>query len=81
MATGDPFSAHVNLGSKLPVLVLEDIEHLVQSVHCDQESIEIVFNSRQHLMTAQDTLFSHPRFILITSHWSCNEDGSRLPFL
>ncbi|MCJ1473347.1 hypothetical protein MMC13_001998 [Lambiella insularis] len=76
-----PFSAHVHLGSSRPVLALEDIEHLIESVQCDADSARVTFNSAQHLWTVRDALSPGSGFALVTSHWSCNDEGSRVPYL
>ncbi|MCJ1397677.1 hypothetical protein MMC11_000873 [Xylographa trunciseda] len=76
-----PLSAHVHLGSTRPVFVLEEIDHLLESVECTLDSIIITFNSHRDMQVAWETLLPHSTFVLITSHWSCNDDGSRLPFL
>ena len=76
-----PFSAEVHLLSKFPVLILEDIEDLIESVDCDGESIEVTFLTHESLIMVEEVLTLASPFVIITSHWSCNDDGSRLPYM
>ena len=66
---------------KLPSLLLEDIEHMVDEVHCEAGSIELSLGSLAHIATLRDALSYHEEFIVVTSHASCNEEHSRVPYL
>ncbi|MCJ1251638.1 hypothetical protein MMC30_008873 [Trapelia coarctata] len=74
-----PFGAEVHLGSHVPILALEHIEDLIVSVQCNEESIEVVFASYDSVLKIEEALSTEAPFLIITSHWSCNDDGSRLP--
>jgi len=65
----------------VPILALESIEDLMVSVHCEAECIEVIFSSDKNMLKVKEALdLDHP-FVIITSHWSCNDYGSRLPYL
>ena len=79
-----PFKAHVRLRSRRPTLFLEEIEHMLDEVHCNvatggQSSIVLKFRG-PYTHSAWKALKGHHDFLLITSHHSCNQKGSRLPF-
>ena len=76
-----PLSASVNFQMKLPSLLLEDVEHMIDEVHCEADSIELSFSSSVNMATLRDALGLYREFMLITSHASCNEEHSRLPYL
>ena len=76
-----PLSASVNFRMKLPSLLLEDIEHMVDEVHCEADSIELSFSSSDHMNIVRNALSLHREFIVITSHATCNDEHSRLPYL
>jgi len=71
----------VHLESPVPVLALEDIEDLILSVHCEDGSIEVIFDSSDSMLKVEEALRAGVPFVIITSHWSCNDDGSRLPYM
>ena len=79
--TASPFTASVSFKSKLPSLLLEDIEHLVDRIQCKPESIELTFTSKEHMETARDAFASHPNLVIVTSHFGCNNDESRIPWV
>ena len=76
----DPFAAHVALSSWRPSLVLEEVDHLLDEVHCEENTFQ---------MTVQQNFFddicnalrSSPEILLVTSHESCNERGDRKPYM
>ena len=72
-------SARVSLSSEHPTLVLEEIEHLIEEVYCESGAIQLKFASA-HFKRARATLESHPTFLIVTSHYGCNEEGSRAPY-
>ncbi|KAJ7920457.1 hypothetical protein B0H13DRAFT_1986996 [Mycena leptocephala] len=73
------FPAHQNV----PVLLLEDMDFLVETVVChgelDTENLvaEIVFTSEDAHTAAAETWSSLSKFILVTSHPGCNPSDQR----
>ncbi|KAJ6453977.1 hypothetical protein C8R45DRAFT_1038562 [Mycena sanguinolenta] len=71
------FSAYEDV----PVLVLEDIDFMVDTVVCQlalRESVaEISFLSEDAYAAAVEAWSSLPKFILVTSHSGCNPDDQR----
>jgi hypothetical protein len=73
------FPAHQNV----PVLLLEDMDFLVETVVChgelDTENLvaEIVFTSEDAHTAAAETWSSLSEFILVTSHPGCNPSDQR----
>ncbi|KAF7360944.1 hypothetical protein MSAN_01124500 [Mycena sanguinolenta] len=73
------FSAYEDV----PVLVLEDIDFLVETVVCpialnaEESAAEISFLSEDAYAAALATWSSLPKFILVTSHSGCNPDDQR----
>ncbi len=85
VATADTFPEHsftaiVRLGSEKPFLLLEDIEDYLESVYCSGSTIEIYLAtaaSHNTKTTFEELIESY----LISSHYGCNGDGSRVPYL
>ena len=72
--------AQVSLSSGRPSLLLEEIDHLVSEVHCEAESVQLKFEAH-HFDRIRQGLQAHPEFLIITSHYGCNDKGSRRPHL
>lgn len=75
-----PFTASVAFKSKSPTLLLENIEHLVDVIHCKPESIELTFATKDHMETARNAFAAHSNLVVITSHFGCNNEDSRIPW-
>lgn len=73
-------AAHVSLRADKPTLILEHIHDLLTNITCTPESIMIQALPSAypeiHRMLGQET-----EFYIMTSHETCNEQGSRLPHL
>lgn len=69
----------MSLSSERPTLVLEEIEHLIDEVHCESGTVQLKFISG-HFERARATLESYSTFLIVTSHYGCNEEGSRAPY-
>ncbi|KAJ7733971.1 hypothetical protein B0H16DRAFT_1732069 [Mycena metata] len=71
------FAAHPNV----PILLLEDIQFLVNSVVCHAEAdgsvVEIAFNSDDAYAATFAAWSSLSQFMLVTSHPSCNPSDER----
>ncbi|KAJ7017946.1 hypothetical protein C8F04DRAFT_1278488 [Mycena alexandri] len=71
------FAAHPNV----PILLLEDIEFLVNSVVCHAEAdgsvVEVAFNSDDAYTATFAAWSSLSQFMLVTSHPSCNPSDER----
>ncbi|KAJ7145569.1 hypothetical protein C8R44DRAFT_896671 [Mycena epipterygia] len=71
------FAAHPNV----PILLLEDIEFLVDSVVCHAETdgsvVEVAFNSEDAYTATYAAWSSLSQFMLVTSHPSCNPSDER----
>ena len=75
------FAAKLGMQFKFPALMLEDIEHHIESVGCYSTEIHVYFSTVELLMRAHNEFASVDSFLLITSHQGCNEDGERSPHL
>ena len=73
------FAAKLGMNFKIPALMLEDVEHHVQSVGCYPSEIHLFFKSAEVLKRTHTEVTSVDRFLLVTSHNGCNEDGERNP--
>ncbi|KAJ7446118.1 hypothetical protein FB451DRAFT_1292207 [Mycena latifolia] len=73
------FAAHPNL----PILLLENIEFLVNTVACyassetDDSAVQITFNSEDAYTATLAAWSSLSQFMLVTSHPSCNPSDQR----
>ena len=60
-------------------MMLEDVEHHIQSVDCYSSEVHLRFTSVELLQRAHNELSRVDNFLLVTSHQGCNEDGERNP--
>ena len=74
-------SATVSLKPKLPSLLVESLEHLLDEIYCEAGFVRLAFKSDQHMEGARKAIGAHREFLLVTSHPGCNSEGSRLPWL
>jgi hypothetical protein len=75
-----PMAAHVSLASERPTLVLEQMDHLIEEIHCEQGSMHIKFKPIVYA-DVRYALEAYDEFLAISSHHSCNSHGSRLPHM
>ena len=73
--------AKVYVTTKLPTLVLEDIDHHLGEVLCSESFVTVSFATAAAKYIALQDLTLHETFYLITSHGTCNEDGERRVYL
>ena len=73
------FAATLGMQFKVPALMLEDVEHHIESIACYSTEIHLRFRSAELLRRAHNELASVDSFLLVTSHQGCNEDGERDP--
>ena len=73
------FAAKVGMNFKIPALMLEDVEHHIESVACYSSEIHLHFRSAELLGRAHNEFARVNSFLLVTSHRGCNEDGERNP--
>ena len=66
---------------KIPALMLEDLEHHIETISCHSSEIHLSFKSTKILKRTHNELRSVDTFLLVTSHESCNEDGERQPHM
>lgn len=62
---------------KTPTLILEDVEHHIESIGCYSSEVHLHFKSAKVLKRTHKEFTSVDSFLLITSHEGCNEDGER----
>lgn len=73
--------AKVYVTTKLPTLVLEDIDHHLGEVLCSESFLTVSFATASAKHIVLQDLALHETFYLITSHSTCNEDGERSVYL
>ena len=73
-------AAHVSLTGHKSTLILENIDDLLVDITCNPDSITL-----QAIPSAYpkiyDMLNEENEFYIITSHETCNQEGSRIPHL
>ncbi|KAH7074224.1 hypothetical protein FB567DRAFT_611130 [Paraphoma chrysanthemicola] len=80
---GDPQSlgAYVQCNSSVPLLLLEDFEHLTEIINCEPGSITISLPSNDNWEATDGTLRELERGgLVVTSHVGCNSHGERSLF-
>lgn len=75
-----PLGAHVSLTSAKPSLVLEEIEHLLSEIHCEDDYLYLGIEPSS-FVEVRRVFDSHSEVLVITSHETCNDRGSRLPYM
>jgi hypothetical protein len=73
--------ATTSMKYKLPAVILEDIEISLNRIECSEAAISIGFTRRQAFDIARKTWNILEKFLLITSHPGCNQNGERAPYL
>ncbi|PSN61431.1 hypothetical protein BS50DRAFT_151705 [Corynespora cassiicola Philippines] len=72
------FASHVTVGSKKPILNLEEIEDYLQDVKCGSDGkMKLVFKDRIAARDARLACSDEDGGLIITSHEGCNVDGER----
>jgi hypothetical protein len=63
--------------TRLPTIVLEEIEHHIDEIHCFDSSIQLFFSGIQNMELAYDEFTAVDEFFVVTSHAGCNNNGAR----
>lgn len=77
---GSPAAMDVYISSKSPFLVLEDNEHLLKSIVCDDSYVYLEMSSVEQLDSASLELANLKGSFVVTSHPGCNKVGERAVF-
>ncbi|EGC44214.1 GPI anchored protein [Histoplasma capsulatum var. duboisii H88] len=78
---GSVFTASVGVRSEKPILTLEDIESDLLDVSCSAAEIELHFASINALDRVARELEHLTDFIVVSSHFNCNEADQRAPHI
>ncbi|EWC47520.1 hypothetical protein DRE_00488 [Drechslerella stenobrocha 248] len=70
-------AATVTIASKTPTFVLEDIDTILEEIHCKNGYIAMTFISAQQRGYFKEAISGYEGFELVTSHATCNEAGGR----
>jgi hypothetical protein len=73
----ETFAAQVKVGSKMPILNLEEVEHHLEDVRCDEGKIEMSFVDKVAARDAYYACHEKSGGLVVTSHDSCNKEGER----
>jgi hypothetical protein len=65
------------MSTRLPTVLLEEVEHHIDEIACFGSSIRLHFTSQETLELAYDELSATNEFFVVTSHEGCNNDGER----
>jgi hypothetical protein len=80
-SANSPLAARLSAKSDLPILVLENLEHNIESIHCSASMMRISFTSPDLIETLKDEFAQVTDLILVTAHDGCNDVGERKPYL
>ncbi|KAF2711410.1 hypothetical protein K504DRAFT_532002 [Pleomassaria siparia CBS 279.74] len=76
--SGSPiFASQVKLGSEVPILHLEEIEHHLQDVQCGEGTMKLHFVDMVSARDAKASCSGPNGGRIITSHNGCNTEGER----
>jgi hypothetical protein len=71
------FASQVKVASQKPVVNLEEHEHHLQDVQCDDGMMKLQFVDASSARDARAACHGPDGGLIITSHESCNEEGER----
>lgn len=71
------FASQIKVGSQRPILTLEEIEHHLEDVKCEDGMMQLHFVDTSSTRDARAACHGDAGGLIITSHESCNEDGER----
>jgi len=71
------FASQVKVKSQKPIMVLEEIEHFLQDVQCEEGQMKLSFADSPSARDALHSCHGKDGGLVITSHDSCNEAGER----
>ncbi|OJJ33799.1 hypothetical protein ASPWEDRAFT_545139 [Aspergillus wentii DTO 134E9] len=71
------FATTLNVESKQPILVLEDVEPWVEDISCSESQIRLAFSSFKDIETFYYSLDALRDFVIVTAHEGCDLDGER----
>ncbi|KAF2755427.1 hypothetical protein EJ05DRAFT_502889 [Pseudovirgaria hyperparasitica] len=72
--------ARVTLGSERPILLLEQVEHLLSRVECSVSTITIELSQSLDIDATRNEIARLSNGYIITSHSSCNDHGERMAY-
>lgn len=65
------------MSTRLPTVVLEEIEHHIDEINCVDSSIQLFFSGVENMELAYNELTTAREFFVVTSHAGCNNEGAR----
>jgi hypothetical protein len=71
------FASQLKVAAKKPILSLEEIEHHLTDVHCDNGKMRLGFVDTESAVDAGAACHGTNGGLIITSHESCNKEGER----
>jgi hypothetical protein len=71
------FASQVMVKSKKPIMNLEEIEHMLQDVQCEDGQIKLSFVDTSSARDAYSSCKEENGGLMITSHDGCNKEGER----
>jgi hypothetical protein len=71
------FASQVKVNSQKPVLNLEEVEHHLQDVQCEDGLMKLSFVDTSSARDAYFSCYEKNGGLVITSHDSCNDEGER----
>ena len=75
----DHIAAQVELEGNSHSLLLEELDHMLEEVYCGGGRLDVTFSS-QYFSHARQKIETYSDLLIITSHYGCNDAGSRLPY-
>ena len=62
-------------------MLLEEHERLIEQITCYHSRIELDFHDTAASSSAWMEFVKYPELLVITSHYACNADGERAPYM
>ena len=62
------------------MVLLEDLDVLLDAVHCSNERISLTFTNSEQAQHADSLWGAVPEFFVVTAHPGCNEFNQRQSF-
>lgn len=66
--------AKVTLKTTIPLLIIEDVEDIIQSVQCSKTSVTLSFTDSLSFEKAVAAWTAHDYFAILTNHVGCQKE-------
>jgi len=78
--TGPRLTSQLQLQADRPTLFLDEYDHILKDVNCDQSKMAITFRDTETYSKARRECESLTGGLVVSSHYTCSPEGSHSVF-